>query len=89
MAIDFDKVAKYNEELPSINSHDPLITWSSDFDFSYTICRFRTQMHKSSLISCFLFVLSNAYLLFNEKSYFHEALIKLERVSGLVTLWCF
>ena len=21
------------EELPSIKSHDPLITWSSDFDF--------------------------------------------------------
>ena len=30
------RVVTYNEELPSILSHDPLITWSSDFDFSYT-----------------------------------------------------
>ena len=28
------RVVTCNEELPSIKSHDPLITWSSDFDFS-------------------------------------------------------
>ena len=26
-------VVTYNEELPSIKSHHPLITWSCDFDF--------------------------------------------------------
>ena len=31
MAIKPGRVVKYNEELPSMNSHDPLITWSSDF----------------------------------------------------------
>ena len=35
-----------NEELLSIRSHDPLITSSSGFDFSYIICRFRTQTAK-------------------------------------------
>ena len=35
-----------NEEIPSIKSHDPSITWSSDFDFSYKICRFRAQTPK-------------------------------------------
>ena len=29
------RVVTFNEGLPSILSHDPLITWSSDFDFSY------------------------------------------------------
>ena len=32
--------------------NDPLITWSSDFDFPYTICRFRTQTPNSSSNSC-------------------------------------
>ena len=27
--------------------NDPLITWSSDFDFSYPICRFRMQTSES------------------------------------------
>ena len=31
------KAVTYNEEFPSIRSHDPLITWSVDFYFSYTI----------------------------------------------------
>ena len=35
-----------NEELLSIRSHDPLITSSSGFDFSYITCRFRTQTAK-------------------------------------------
>ena len=47
------RVVAYNEELPSIKSHDPLITWSSDFDFSHTICGFKTKMPKSSPTSCF------------------------------------
>ena len=43
------RVFTYNGELPSIKSHDPLIPWSSDFDFLYTICRFKTQTPKLSL----------------------------------------
>ena len=35
-----------NEELPTIKPHDPLITCSSNFDFSYIICRFRMQSPK-------------------------------------------
>ena len=41
------RVVTCNEELPSIKSHEPLITWSSNFDFSYTVCSFRTQTPKS------------------------------------------
>ena len=52
MATKPGKVATYNEELPSRKSYDPLNTWSSDFDFSDTICRYRTQTPKSSLTSC-------------------------------------
>ena len=48
MAAKPGRVVTYNEELPSIKSHDPLITWPKDFDFSYSICRFRTQTPKSS-----------------------------------------
>ena len=33
MAIKPDRVVAYNGELPSIKSHEPLITWSYDFDF--------------------------------------------------------
>ena len=44
------RVVTCNEEFPSIQSHDPLITWSGDF--SYTICRFRMKTPKSSPISC-------------------------------------
>ena len=29
------RMVTYNEELPSIKSHDPLITWDCDFNFSY------------------------------------------------------
>ena len=54
MATKPGKVVAYNKELPSVKSHDPLITWSSDFDFSYTICRFRTQTPKLSPTSCLL-----------------------------------
>ena len=32
-----------SEEFPSVKSHDPLITWYSDFGFSYAISRFRKQ----------------------------------------------
>ena len=53
MATKSGRVVTYNDELPSINSHDPLITWSSDFDFSCTICRFSTQTPMSSPTSCF------------------------------------
>ena len=50
------RVVTYNEELPSIQSHDPLITLPSDFDLSYTICRFRMQTPNSSLTSCFEYI---------------------------------
>ena len=46
------RVVTYNEELPYIKPHDPLITWSSGFDFSYTICGFRPQTPKLSPTSC-------------------------------------
>ena len=52
MATKPDKVVTYNKKLPSMKSHDPLIAWSSDFNFSYTICRFRSQTPKSSPTSC-------------------------------------
>ena len=42
-----DKVFSYNE-FCSVKSHDSLITYSGDFDFSYMICRFRMQTSKSS-----------------------------------------
>ena len=45
-------VVTYNENLPFEKSHDRLITWSSDFDFPDTVCRFRTQTLTSSLTSC-------------------------------------
>ena len=32
MATKPGKVVTYNEDLPPIKSHDPLITWSSDFN---------------------------------------------------------
>ena len=57
MATKPDSVTNYNEELPSIKSTDPLIMSSFDFDFSYTICRLRMQMSKSSPTSCFFFAL--------------------------------
>ena len=44
------KVVTYNEEFSSIKSNeqcpmsnDPLIKWSSGFDFSYKICRCATS----------------------------------------------
>ena len=46
------KVVTYIEELASRKSYDPLTTWSSDFDLSDTICRYRTQTPKSSPTSC-------------------------------------
>ena len=52
MATKPGKVVTYNGELPSIKSHDPLIMWSSDFDFSYTIYRFKMQTSKLSPNSC-------------------------------------
>ena len=55
MATKPDRVFTYNEDLPSINSHDPLIKCSSDFDFSYLICRFRMHMPTLSLTSCLVF----------------------------------
>ena len=33
MANKLGSLVTYNEELPSIKSHDPLITWSLGFDF--------------------------------------------------------
>ena len=45
-----------NEELPSIKSHDPLMTFSSGFEFSHTICRFRMQTPKSSPICRLAFI---------------------------------
>ena len=56
MATKPGRVVTYNEELLSIKSHDPLIRWSSNFDFSYTICRFKTQTPKSSPLSCYKFL---------------------------------
>ena len=52
MATKPGRVVTNNEELPSIKSHDPLMKWSSDFDFSYTICRFGIQTFKSLPTSC-------------------------------------
>ena len=47
------RVITCNKELPSIKSHDlPLITWSSNFDFSYMIYRFKAQAHKLPPSSC-------------------------------------
>ena len=51
-AINFGKVRIYNEQLPSIKSHDHLIRWSGDFDLSYTIFRFRMQTPRSSPTDC-------------------------------------
>ena len=48
MATKPGRLVTYNEELPSIKLYDPLITWFSDFDFSYSIGGFRTQTPKSS-----------------------------------------
>ena len=53
MAIKPDKVLTHNEELPSIKSHERLLTLSYDFDF-YTICRFKTQTPKMPPTSCHL-----------------------------------
>ena len=47
MATKSISVVACNEELPFIKSHDPLITWSSDFDFFHRICRVRMQTFKS------------------------------------------
>ena len=47
MAIKPGRVVTYNKKLPSMKSRGLI----SDFDFSYTICRFRTQTPKSSLSS--------------------------------------
>ena len=58
MATKPDRVVIYNEELSSIKSHDSLIMWSSDFDFSYPICRFRMQIPNSSPTSCCVYLLS-------------------------------
>ena len=44
-------VVTYNEELPSKNSHDPLITWFSDFDFSYKICKCSTSSPHRLIVS--------------------------------------
>ena len=52
MAAKHGRMVTCNEELPSINSHDALITWSSNFNFSYTIYRFKTQAPKLSSASC-------------------------------------
>ena len=47
MATKPGSVVAYNEELPSIKSQDPLITWSTNLNFSYAIARFITQTHIS------------------------------------------
>ena len=52
MATKSGRVVTYNEELLFTKSHDFLITWSSDFDFPYTICSFRTKTPNSLPISC-------------------------------------
>ena len=51
------------KELPSIKSHDPLIMWSCDFDFSYTICRLTVERKHLSHRIVALFV-SLAFHLF-------------------------
>ena len=64
MATRHGKVVTYYKKLKSIKLHTlwtrgyvrscdfTFITWSSDFDFSYTISRFKTQTPKSSPTSC-------------------------------------
>ena len=46
------RLVMYNEKLPSKKSNYILITWSSDFDLSHAICRFRTQTPQSPSTSC-------------------------------------
>ena len=48
----FVRVVTFYKKLPPLKSIDPLITWSCDFDLTYTICRFRTQTPNSSPTSC-------------------------------------
>ena len=58
----------YKKEVPSV-SHMSLLSLGlvKDLDFSYTICRFETQMPQSSLTSC-LNCITNPFLL-NSKFY--------------------
>ena len=55
MATKPGRVVIYNKELPSIKSHNTLSTWPYDFDFSYTLCKFRTLTPNSSPTSCSFF----------------------------------
>ena len=63
------RVVAYNEELSSIKSHYPLITWSSDFDFSHTICRFRAKTLKSSPTSYFTLLIDYDNTKFGNTNY--------------------
>ena len=59
MATKPGKAVTYNEKLSFIKLHDPSITWSSEFDLSYKICRFRTQTSKSHTIDLFVAIKGN------------------------------
>ena len=63
------RVVAYNEELPFIKSHYLLIKWSSDFDFSHSICRFRTKTPKSSPTSCFTLLIGYDNTKFGNTNY--------------------
>ena len=52
-----------------IKSHYLLITWSSDFDFSHTICRFRANTPKSSPTSCFTLLIDYDNTKFGNTNY--------------------
>ena len=64
MATKSGRVVTSNEDLLSTKSNDLLIMWSSNFDFSHIIFRFRTQMPKSSLTSCLKDVLNVWYIFY-------------------------
>ena len=48
------KVVTYNEELLSKKSHDPLITWYSNFDLFYTIYSFKAVQFCKHELSIFI-----------------------------------
>ena len=48
------RVVTYNEALPFIKLHNPLIMWSSDVDLSYMIFRFRMETLQWSSNFCFI-----------------------------------
>ena len=80
MATKPSRVVTYNEQVHSVKSYDFLITWSSDFDFSYTICRFKTQRPKSSPTSCCICLQSK--VLWNCQCFFCRTFVEYRGIRG-------